>query len=64
MKPGIILNSKGPETAWNALRLGNEVIDNRSKRLIKDLHYDLIGGLNNEESVCVGGRGGGYHGGG
>jgi uncharacterized protein involved in oxidation of intracellular sulfur len=26
MKLGIILNTKDPETAWNALRLGNEAI--------------------------------------
>lgn len=26
MKLGVILNSKDPETAWNALRLGNEAL--------------------------------------
>ena len=26
MKIGVILNSKDPETAWNALRLGNEAL--------------------------------------
>lgn len=26
MKLGIVLNTKDPETAWNALRLGNEVL--------------------------------------
>jgi uncharacterized protein involved in oxidation of intracellular sulfur len=26
MKLGIILNTKDPETAWNALRLGNEAL--------------------------------------
>jgi uncharacterized protein involved in oxidation of intracellular sulfur len=28
MKLGIILNTKHPETAWNALRLGNQAISN------------------------------------
>lgn len=27
MKLGIILNTKDPETAWNALRLGNEALN-------------------------------------
>jgi sulfur relay (sulfurtransferase) complex TusBCD TusD component (DsrE family) len=27
MKFGIVLNTKHPETAWNALRLGNQAID-------------------------------------
>lgn len=27
MKLGIILNSNDPETAWNALRLGNTALD-------------------------------------
>lgn len=26
MKLGIILNTNNPETAWNALRLGNEAL--------------------------------------
>jgi len=31
MKLGIILNTNNPETAWNALRLGNEALSSGNK---------------------------------
>ncbi len=57
MKLGIILNTNAPESAWNALRLGNETLagDNETSMFllgsgveivsIKDKAFDVAGAL-------------------
>ncbi len=57
MKLGIILNSKDPETTWNALRLSNEALDSGNEvsvfllgsgveiENIKDKTFDVAGAL-------------------
>ena len=57
MKLGIILNSNDPETAWNALRLGNEALSTGNQvnifllgggveiENIKNETFDVIGTL-------------------
>ncbi len=58
MKLGIVLNTKYPETAWNALRLGAKALDAQNEvsmfllgdgveiEDIKDGKFDVIGALN------------------
>ena len=58
MKLGIVLNTKDPETAWNALRLGAKAIESQNEvsifllgsgveiEDIKDGKYDVAGALN------------------
>lgn len=57
MKLGIILNTNDPETAWNALRLGNEALGSGNEvtvfllgsgvevELIRDEAFDVAGVL-------------------
>ena len=57
MKIGIVLNTKHPETAWNALRLGNEALKASNKvtvfllgdgveiQNIQHLSFDVAGTL-------------------
>ena len=58
MKLGIVLNTKNPETAWNALRLGSKALDAQHEvsmfllgdgveiEDIKDGKFDVAGALN------------------
>lgn len=58
MKLGIVLNTKYPETAWNALRLGAKALDAQNEvsmfllgdgveiEDIKDAKFDVTGALN------------------
>ncbi len=57
MKLGVILNTNDPETAWNALRLGNEALSTGNEvsmfllgsgveiENIKDESFDIAGAL-------------------
>ena len=50
MKIGVILNSKDPETAWNALRLGNQAL-----RKGYEVKLFLLGGGVEIENIKDGG---------